>query len=367
MIGSMVDSEYLNMVFPTVLSTGELNLNNFMTLLDIVMDNINNESALLTAMTNLDVNEYVSGGIALNGFIPGQLTGSYKYTSAVSGDKGGIVFFGTKYNPATGRREVVGGGGSLDFADATNYQPFVINYYSLHDFNTSYQQIDPDTLVIALVSSATLDRQQGSMFFIDNLNLIEVVPEPDTCADITGLTLASVDTMSASFTWDDVSNLYEVEYGPHGFAIGEGTEFNAFTNSFTINNLQPDTYYDFHVRAICEDNLLGNWSWTTFKTDTLVPPVQPIDTTENPIDTTGILDFSNLGISVYPNPAQGFCQIQFTHYIPDLIQIYSIEGKLVESIKPNHETLSVNFPDRGVYIMKFNTLKGNYFKKIINR
>lgn len=451
LVTSYLDSEMLNMVFPTVLATGAMNLDNFMLLMDDVLDNLNNETALLNTVVGLDVNDYVTGGIALNGFRPGQLTGSYKYTSAVSNDMGGIIMFGTKYNTQTGRRDVVGGGGNLNFSDVSTYTPFSISYTPLSEINSTYPFQLPDTLVIALISSATVNRQQGSAFYIDNLNLVEAVTEPDTCPDVTGLVTTNVANTSATLTWSDVSNLYEIEYGLHGFAVGTGTTQNAFTNQVTLNNLQPDSQYDFHVRAVCGDNffgdwamttfqttapdtcpnitglvtlnvdttsatltwsdvsnlyeieygphgfaigsgtlqsvntnqvtlnglqpasqydmhvravcdndLYGNWSWTTFQTDSLQPSVEPID-------TTGIEIFDAQKITIYPNPALGFTTVQFAEEIPASIQVYTIDGKLIESVKPTQSTIRIEFPSRGVFLLRFNTSDGTFYKKLINK
>ncbi len=79
LVSTYLDSSLTNMVFPTLLTTGETDLNQVMLLLSTLIENISSDSLLLAALADLDINEYITGGIALNGFIPAQLKGSYKY------------------------------------------------------------------------------------------------------------------------------------------------------------------------------------------------------------------------------------------------------------------------------------------------
>ena len=175
-----------------------------------LIENINSDSMLMAALVDLDINEYITGGIALNGFNPVQLKGSYKYQSGIGGDQGGIIYFGTKYNPTTHHREVVGGGGNINLTDVATYQPFAIDYTPMHDLIPDQPLTAPDSLVVILLSSASLTAQQGSALFLDNLILVNTVPEdPDTCFDVQNITITEITDHSVTLHWDDVSNLYE--------------------------------------------------------------------------------------------------------------------------------------------------------------
>ena len=176
-----LDTMFTNTVFPCILLTGEVNIANLMPLLDIFLNNMSDTAALMSSLMNLNINDYFSGGIALNGFVPSYLSGSYKFHSDTSGDNGGVLLLGTRYNSTLGRREVVGGGVNLSLTDCESYTPFTVNYMSLHDLDTSFAEQTPDSLVILLVSSAGMNRQQGSYLCIDDLNLWHVdPPAPDT-------------------------------------------------------------------------------------------------------------------------------------------------------------------------------------------
>jgi hypothetical protein len=91
---------------------------------------------------------------------------------------------GTKYNTTTHRREVVGGGFSMDLTDNADYTSFEVVYNSLNDLLPSGTVSDPDTMVIILCSSANVDnRQQGSALYVDKLQLWTYVPDDIQSAD----------------------------------------------------------------------------------------------------------------------------------------------------------------------------------------
>jgi hypothetical protein len=339
LVSGYLDSSLTNMVFPTLLSTGETDLNKVMLLLSTIIENITNESLLMAALVNLDVNEYISGGIALNGLVPAQLKGSYKYQSGTGGDQGGIIYFGTKYNPTTHHREVVGGGGVLDLSDVSTYQPFSIDYTPLHDILPEQPLTTPDSLVVILLSSASLTAQQGSALFLDNLMLTSAVPEdPDTCFDIQNITITDITEHSVTLRWEDVSNLYEGEYGPAGFVIGTGTTLNLMTNTTTLTGLAPNTDYGFHIRAVCGDNLFSNWTSTTFHTSQV-----------------GVNTYRGETVTVYPNPAREELHVRAGSEAIREIRVYSIDGRLVEAITPNAADITLQLPYRGIFILQVET------------
>jgi hypothetical protein len=340
LVSTYLDSSLTNMVFPTLLTTGETDLNQVMLLLSTLIENISSDSLLLAALADLDINEYITGGIALNGFVPGQLKGSYKYQSGSGGtDQGGIIYFGTKYNPTTHHREVVGGGGVLNLTDVSTYQPFAIDYTPIHDILPEQPLTTPDSLVVVLLSSASLAAQQGSALFLDNLMLASAAPEdPDTCFDVQNITITGISENSVSLHWDDVSNLYEGEYGPAGFVIGTGTTLNLTTNTTTLTGLTPNTDYGFHLRAVCGDNLFSNWTSITFHTSQV-----------------GINSYREDLVTVYPNPAREELHVRAGSEAIREIRVYSIDGRLVEAITPNATDITLQLPYRGIFILQVET------------
>ena len=557
---SSLDPQLTTTVFPTVLSTGEVDIDNLLPLLSTLTANLGNLSQVLSTFVNVDINTLIDGGVALNGMQPSKLTGYYKYTSATSGDNGGVLMLGTKYNTTTHRREAVGGGYTVALTDTSNYVPFEVHYTPLSEVNSSYPYVEADSLVIMLLSSANSTPQQGSALFLDHLQLwAQQTVTPDTCASVTNLTVQGVDTMHATLNWTcagtpdhfeleygvqgfahgagttvnvngtthtlsslqpdtyydvyvrsvcnstlasdwvmvsfhtdtlvvpvvvpdtcaSVANLtvqgvdtmhatlnwtcaetpdhFELEYGIQGFAHGAGTTVNVNGTTHTLSSLQPDTYYDVYVRSVCSSTLMGDWAMVSFHTDTLVPPVVIVDTCSAvfnlhvinvdtthatigwsfegdptqfeaeygaqgftlgsgthvgvaesflhlsdlqpdtyydiyvrcvcsstlvgdwamltfhtdtlPVtgDTVGIHTYSTLDLQIYPNPAHGQCVVQFEQELPKVVRLYSIDGALLQEMTPQKETMELQLPAKGVFMLYCETREGVVVRKVVNQ
>ena len=265
-----LDSTLTQTVFPSILSTGEIDLDHFMPLMSSLLTNMDSIESLLASLATMDVNYLISGGIALGAFEPSRLTGSYKYQSATTGDNGGVLLLGTRYNPITHQRDVVGGGANIGLTDIANYTPFTVDYVSLHQLEPSYPEVAPDSLVVLILSSASSNIQQGSYLCVDNLLLWQdsvVVDEPDTCASIVGLT-ATPDIHEAVINWSTTGTVgsYELEYGAAGFAQGSGTYVTLANNTYSLSNLDANSSYDVYVRTVCNDTIYGDWGSLQFTT-----------------------------------------------------------------------------------------------------
>jgi len=170
-IQSQLDSSIANAVFPTVLSTGELDIMEFLPLIYSLSGGMSDISQLLEMLDELDMNTFIHGGIPLNGSYPARLTGSYKYSSPNGGDNGGVLMVGSRYNTTTHKRQVVGAGFSMGMGEASNFTPFEVDYFPLALLNPSSPYMEADSLVIFLFSSASVNAQQGSSLIVDNLQL----------------------------------------------------------------------------------------------------------------------------------------------------------------------------------------------------
>lgn len=349
-----LDPTITSMVFPTVLSTAEVNLDTFLPLMLDLADNFDDISNLMSVLDTLNLSNLVEGGIDLNGLVPSRLTGHYKYTSADSGDNGGVLLVGTKYNPETHQRRVVGAGFTVDLTDTAEYTPFEVVYTSLADIVPSASYVIPDSMIIFLFSSANTNPQQGSALYLDNLQLWG--HEPDTCSAAFNLHLIDVDTTHATLGWGFEGDPYyfEAEYGVQGFAQGSGTLVETGESFLHLSNLQPDTYYDIYVHCVCAHELAGDWAMTTFHTDTL--PVH-----------TGVQTLTADKLQVYPNPAHGQCTVRFEQEIPAVVRLFSADGTLLKEIVPTKETLELTLPSQGVFILSCETKEGTVMRKIVNQ
>ncbi|MCR4965525.1 MAG: T9SS type A sorting domain-containing protein [Bacteroidales bacterium] len=299
---SSLDTMLTTMVFPTVLTTGTVDINAMLPLLFSINSNLGNFAQMMSCFDNVDINSVIDGGISLGGAVPDRLTGYYKYTSAVSGDNGGVVILGTKYNSMTHKREVVGGGYTIALTDNSTYTPFEVNYAPLSEIDSTVSYVEADSLIIMLISSANSSPQQGTALYLDNLQLWAQTPDipVDTCSSIFNLTVSSVDTMNASLTWtcEGTPDHFEAEYGLQGFAQGSGTMLNTSVNSLTLSDLQPDSDYDVYVRCVCDSALNGEWSMVSFHTDTLVPPVIVVEDTCSAVFNLHLIEVDTVSATI---------------------------------------------------------------------
>ena len=363
-----LDTAMTRSVFPTILATGAMNIDSLMTFMERFNGNFDSLPQMMSILADVNLNDLVEGGLPLNGATPSMMTGYYKYASAIGGDNGGVLMLGSKYNSATQRREVVGVGYNTSLTDTANYVPFELNYIPRSEIDTTVDYVAADSLVIMLLSSANTNPQQGSLLYLDDLRIWSSTEdstyvEPDTCSAIFNLTVTSVDTMHATLSWtyEGTPDHFDVEYGTHGFAHGQGTMTTTNDSTITLSNLTPDTQYDVYVRCACDSTLTGAWSMVSFRTDT-VASIE--DTTA--VDTIGIQVYTNNQLKIYPNPAQGHCTVEFEE-IPTMVRLYGINGTLVMKAVPSKETMELTLPTSGVFILVCDMKDGVVMRKIINQ
>ena len=262
--GDNIDTSITQRVIPSILTTGVVNIDAFIPLISNLMSGTGGLSAMLPTLLAVDVNDYITGGLALGDFRPGLLTGSYKYHSAVGGDNGAVMLLGTHYNTTTHQRDIVGGGLNLALTDTGVFVPFEVEYQPLSVLTPGAQNIAPDSLIVLLFSSASNDMQQGSYICLDNLMLW---PAPETCADITYLAaVPQIHEAMVSWNVSDVADSFEIEYGPAGFVHGSGTQAVSSVATYTLSGLVANVAYDVYVRSLCSDTVYGEWSGTQFIT-----------------------------------------------------------------------------------------------------
>lgn len=349
-----LDSELVHSIYPSIIATGNINLDQFFPVFGNLMGDIEDSIAIFQALSNLDINNYITGGLALDGFQPSRLTGSYKYTSATAGgDNGGILMLGTHYNSSTHRREVVGGGFTAALTDVNNYTPFSVAYHSLSELTGSGTSMDADSLIILLISSCNDHRLQGSVLYLDDLNLIhEDIIEPEPCEDPTDLTVSSLLATSATISWadnDDVDT-WEYSYGLKDYTLDPTTASAVTTNSITIDNLSGNTEYDVYVRANCNTTQYSDWTKISFTT----------------LSGDAVTDHDTSNWNIFPNPANGSCTISFSAQSPASIQLYSSDGKIIQTLEFNEGNINMNLPYSGIFFLRIQQNGTILTQKIIN-
>ena len=107
--------------------------------------------------------------------------------------------------------------------------------------------------------------QWGTSYaYLDDLTVDYLNP----CAHPTGIALQSAQSDEATLTWVSNSDEWEYTYGLTGTVdLDNATLQAAYTTSATIDNLQPNTAYDFFVRSVCSGIGESNWRFVTFTTE----------------------------------------------------------------------------------------------------
>ena len=193
----------------------------------------------------------------------------------------------------------------------------------------------------------------------------------DTCSAIFNLTVNSVDTTHAELSWtyEGDPDHFEAEYGLQGFELGTGTQVTVGTSTLPLSGLTPDTDYDVYVHCVCGATMEGDWAMVSFHTDT--PSVIPEDTTHTEdttvVDTTGIQIFTTQPLTIYPNPAQGRCVVQFEQELPSAVRLYSLNGQLLMEAVPTKETMELELPTAGVYLLVCEMKAGVVTRRIISQ
>ena len=168
--GTSMLGDYDTMVMPTILSIGQMRTEptmELMAMLPLLMSDPN----AIRMLDTLDFNNYSTGGMNLNGFNLGKLTGKYKYEPIVetSGETGGVIMIGTYNDQASGKRKICGGGFNQNLTHTHTYTDFEVDYMPFTDDPT----IVPDMLEILVLSSASTTMGQGSKLYVDKFELVE--------------------------------------------------------------------------------------------------------------------------------------------------------------------------------------------------
>ena len=103
-------------------------------------------------------------------------------------------------------------------------------------------------------------------------NIDDLILGSNLCAAPSGLTATASDVSSVTLQWTEngSASVWEIEYGPVGFATGAGTTVTAYEHPFTVTGLDPASTYAFQVRSDCGGGT-SDWSGRTTGTTTCVP------------------------------------------------------------------------------------------------
>ncbi|MNK25709.1 Fibronectin type III domain protein [compost metagenome] len=174
-----------------------------------------------------------------------------------------------------------------------------------------------------------------NIVLIDDVSFIEM---PD-CSAPFNLVVTEITDTTAEVTWENsgTSTSWELEYGPKGFTLGEGTIITVNTTpEVTLTELDDNQEYDVYVKALCTEGsaIVGP---QIFITDT----------------TSGINDSEITKAILYPNPVTDMLNIESNNTI-DTIEVYNIVGQLMkkQSVNSDSATIFVSDLSEGIYMVK---------------
>ena len=251
-----------DMVCASIISTGNLTKNGSGTYIKQIVNfgllgcgGEKNEAELYEEIKNYDMNKYVEGGLALEGFYPTRLHGSYMYKSSSATDAGEVILIGTHYDSQAKKRLIVGGGYKNDLNVATS---------DFADFDVMYRpfvDVEPDSLVIICMSSGLTNCADESKLYLDNLYLLS------DCFAVENLAVNEITTNSAVVTWDENRHIsWEYVFGKKGFNIDEVEPVSCDDAVVELSDLEKNTEYEMYVRTICSATNISDWAKVEFTT-----------------------------------------------------------------------------------------------------
>ena len=350
----LLDSTLTQMLLPTILTTGQVNLTNLLPLVQQLTFNTTELSWMLDLMDTADMNDYLTGGFALNGFKPGKLEGKFIYRDPGHGsddDNGAVIMIGTRYDTAQHRRVLVGAGVKrlYELGDSVHYVPFDLEYTSLSSyFPQSYGYYDADTMVVMVISSASGKFQHGSRLFVDELRLVS---RPNPCGQVTNLHVVKNAPMNVQIAWNNTlaPDSWEVEYGPAGFVRGLGTTMTVTDSTAYFYWMEVNSQYDIYVRGLCGDTAETEWVFMTLETAHV-----------------GIEEAQGEGIRLMPNPAAGRCVLDLGNEEASRVRLYAADGRLVRELTVRGEReVELTLPCAGVYVVEVSQAAGRACKRLI--
>lgn len=217
---------------------------------------------------------------------------------------------------------------------------------------------DPDAVIVMNIASLTTNQLQNFRYRLlyDDMSssgfgfcIYSPTITSFNCTASSGISAMNIGAHSAEISWTSTNNNVDnnlewvIEYGLQGYAFGTaaGTRVMQVNSSnYFIQNLTPNTAYDFYVQDDCSGGgglITSGWTGPfTFSTSVL-------SLEENTIE----------GFSWFPNPINDKIELKAEQKIDHVI-VYDILGQKVLEEKPNtlSSTLNMSLKSQGWYFLK---------------
>ena len=170
----------------------------------------------------------------------------------------------------TGLNSAVGIDSSVTWIDTLDYGSYAVS--SIHDAEVSFAGYTGTGKYVVIY--APIPPLQGSNTYAYNYAYVDdvalrVIP---TCYWPTDVSLESVTIDGATVSWTPDSRTpnpgsWIVEYGVHGFTLGNGTTETVTDTTITLTGLNANTQYDIYVSADCGSGDVSEPAMSTFRTE----------------------------------------------------------------------------------------------------
>ena len=174
----------------------------------------------------------------------------------------------------------------------------------VNTYEVAFDSVTTGGKYITFVSSTERGLSSNYVYLIDVR--VESIPP---CQVPNRIRTVNLTATSTDIQWNDRSgsSLWQVEYGPRGFALGTGTRATVANNPYSISGLTPSTTYDVYVRSICAVGDTSQWNRAPmrFSTRQQPAPVPYFYDFETPNEWENWQTCSNVPTNWYRDTAAG--------------------------------------------------------------
>ena len=139
----------------------------------------------------------------------------------------------------------------------------------VNTYEVSFDTVTTGAKYITFVSITERGLNYNYAYLID----VQVEPIPP-CQTPNQVRATNLTAVSADIQWNSRSgaSLWQIEYGPRGFALGTGTRATIAANPYSLTGLTPSSTYDVYLRSICNVGDTSSWMRAPMRFSTLQQP-----------------------------------------------------------------------------------------------
>ena len=176
----------------------------------------------------------------------------------------------------------------------------------------------------------------------------------ETCESPTNLQLVSDSVKGGiSVSWTDHAGATQwyLQYRPIG-GVWITVPVTG-SPSYSISGLEDGAVYEIRVQAVCDGGVVSEWSAILTATAT----------------NDGIANWLDNSVTLFPNPAKEVINVQCTMYNVQLLEVYDVYGKLINTVNvvDNPTRINVSGLADGMYFVRVTTEKGVVTKSFVKK